>query len=536
MKLITELLSNSVSLGLGSSNYSFNNRQLLISGDTKLLMEVADSMWNGIKHLQPECIFGTGVGASPLLTSIKLRAYMLDGVDLRVLFIRDARKTKGTFNKLVEGATPKEVEYKKSVFIDDLYNYGNTFNKAKQALFDDGFNVNVVGVAVMVDFWMGSRILSAIGFPFYSIVRRHDLGLTRIDNNIPSILNKKIWEIDSHHTGQDVMPIKSMPVIHENKVYIGNDNTNQYCYNLFTGDLIWKYESMLPSPKGNVSVAQFSENNIFWSAYDGVLRCAEKNTGNHIWATKLDSNLHSSPELDPENDRLFIGTEWDKQEHKYGRGDIVSVDMSTGNELWRVPTDGMVPATPLYINKKNIVVCGSNDFHVYFMDASSGKIISKIPTKGEVKGKPSIDEDNSMVVFSTNLGYVYGVSLRNNDLIWERRIGSNSVHGYPIVENDRVFVTNTTGHVLCLNLYDGNVLWLARTRGNIGWGLTNTESRLFACTTNGYIVTIDKLTGSKLSTDKIEDVFTYQPLAYDEKTKHVIVSSNKGLYCYEVDI
>ena len=76
-------------------------------------------------------------------------------------------------------------------------------------MFEEGFELNVIAVAVMVDLWNGSRVLTATGFPFYRVLRRHDLGLTREDTGLPPLLTSLRWHLLEHHTGIDFMPIKS---------------------------------------------------------------------------------------------------------------------------------------------------------------------------------------------------------------------------------------------------------------------------------------------------------------------------------------
>jgi outer membrane protein assembly factor BamB len=426
------------------------------------------------------------------------------------------------------------------VFVDDLYNKGDTFRATKLAMHSEGFNLDFVGVGVVVDFWHGSRKLDAIGFPFFTIFRRHDIGLTRVDKDLPKLLDNIKWRMHQHHTGRDYMPVKSLPVINNGKLYVGNDNTNEYCYDVETGNTLWVYESNLPSLKGNVSVAQFNKNHIYWSAYDGVVRCANAITGAHIWATKADLNLHSSPCLDPKNNRLYIGTEWDKQD-PYGRGDIIALNMSNGHEIWRTPTRGMIPATPIYSQKHNMVVCGSNDYYVYFVNSNTGNIIKKIPTVGEVKGRPIITKDESIVIFNTLRGWVYGVDMLTHEVLWKRNIGEESYHQYPVTYDDKVVFTNSLGHIFCLNVQTGDVEWMTKLRGAIYWGVTLTDKCLIAVTINGYVVLVDKQNGDKLASDNImrtaqvKGANCAQPAAYDGKNL-VIVTNEKGILCYELDI
>jgi outer membrane protein assembly factor BamB len=185
-----------------------------------------------------------------------------------------------------------------------------------------------------------------------------------------------------------------------------------------------------------------------------------------------------------------------------------------------------------------MILCGSNDFHVYLLNADTGAIIAKIPTKGEVKGKIAISGDIAIAV--TVSGRVYGIDLISLAIIWERRAGVATVHSFPIIEGSQCFVTNTSQVVMAIDVKTGNLNWVTKLRGSVHWGVTSLPVGLLALTENGYVVVLDKLTGSKLASDRITRTTTlqnpicYQPPAYDGASL-VIVTNNQGVICFSVD-
>jgi orotate phosphoribosyltransferase len=367
------ILSIALKLDHAGKAFTFDMRELFNDANTAVLIDLANQLWAKIKHLGPEVLLGKGIGSYPLLLAVKMRAFELDKVCLSILFVRDQRKQTGLIKKEVEGPLPLSVFNKKTVFIDDIYNSGGTFEKTKDTVFSNDFNLDIVGIAVVVDFYKHSRILRAKGYPFFSLTNLIELGLSRRDKDLPKVFNAERWFNLNYQGEIEKRLIKSTPVIYKGNVYIGNDNTNHYCFDSQTGDLKWVHTSALPSFKGTAGITACHDDLVYWSSYDGTLTCAHYDTGKVVWKSKLDANLHSSPCLDVEGNRIFIGTEWDKQED-YGRGDVVCLEMSSGKEVWRTPTDGMIPSTALYIASKNTVVCGSNDFHVYFLQADTGRL------------------------------------------------------------------------------------------------------------------------------------------------------------------
>lgn len=535
MLIKSEILTTAVKLNQSYSSFEFDMRELFNSGSSNLLNEIADNLWSQIKHHKPKVIFGKGIGCYPLLVALKLKAYYTDNVNLVVLFIRDSRKEKGGFRKIVEGAEASTILNEKAVFIDDIYNSGSTFKNTKQTLFNEGFVLDVCARAVAIDF-CSRNIEQFAEIPLYNYTTRKVLGITREDSHLPKILQNVKWEIIEHFKEGNEHAVKSTSVIDNDKIYLGSDNTHFYCYDLLTGKNVWTYESAKPETKGSSGLAAIDKKCVYWTAYDGIVRCANKLTGEHKWSTKVDRYVHSSICLDQENDRLFVGTEWRVSFTGYGVGDIVCLNSKTGIEIWRTPTKDMVPCSPAYLKEQNLLVCGSNDFHLYFLNASNGEILHKTETKGEVKGKPIFSEDLTKVLVCTNTGHVYCIELSTFKTLWHRHIGVSSPHCFPIVENGNMYVTNSKGFVICISIESSMIVWVCQLRNPIGWSIINTKSCLVVGTTFGHIVTIDKLTGKKLSSDLIKDGFIFQKCVYDEATNSLIVPTNKDLICYDIKL
>ena len=536
MDLRSQILTRAVKLGYGNANFDFDTRELLNSSSAEVLITIADDLWLKIKHLQPEVIFGKGVGSYPLLLALKMRAYLLDKAELSVLFIRDERKTRGGFRKLIEGAHHQELTDKTAIFIDDIINSGNTFKQCKEDLFNEGFSLNVCACVCMVDFEYNHKNTEPIETPIYSFTTRSELGLSRKDDHLPQVLTKQNWVIKNHFKEDNSFPIKSTPVVMDDKVYVGSDDNSFSCYDLQTGTFVWRYECLQPQFKGSVCVASFDGDKVFWSGYDGFVSCSDKDNGAILWSVKVDDNVHASVCVDKINKRLFIATEKCKTLDGYGLGDFVCLDSLTGCEVWRTPSEAMIPCTPIYDELRDIVICGSNDFHLYFICASTGVIIKKIKTKGEVKGQATFSEDKSFVFVCTNHADVYCIDLSTLDVVWQTKVGQKSHHVYPIVEDGYIYVTNTSAHVVCIKTDTGEIVWVCRLRGTIGWSLTSCESCLVVGTTLGHVVTIDKQTGLKLSSDKLKDGFIYQKCIYDKPSQSLIVSNNKDLICYDINL
>jgi orotate phosphoribosyltransferase len=546
MKLKKSILTHAF-IGGGKAagfSYRFDNRNFFLNASTEDLESAIGGIWKKIKHLNPELIFGKGIGSFPMLTALKLHAYHTDKVDLQVLFVRDQRKGYGT-QKLIEGPLPEQVLGKRAIFVDDLMDYARTYKKTLQSLQEEDYELNIVGAISLIDFWRptGSRTYNAQGFPMLSLFRRHELGVTRDERFLPKLLDKPHWRMHVFHNGVNIMPYKGAPVIYKDYLLIGNDNNSHYCFNKNTGDLIWKYDSARPQPKGDCSVSQIDGDLVYWTTYDGTVRCCDVHTGKLNWMTKLDLNLHSSPCLDRINKRMFIGTEWKKSSVEmggFGLGDIVCLDYN-GHEIWRYMTRGMIPCSPAYSEKHNIVCCGSNDFYVYLLNADTGELVKSVPVIGEVKGLPVFSLNQDVVIVATMAGWVYALETTTGNILWKRSVGSGTTHSYPCLYENFVVVSNDNDFCFCFNIKTGYVEWTRQFRAPLGWGVIDVGMCLLGVSTNGYVNLIDKYTGEKLTHDLITDhadihgVEISQPPAYDGENL-TIVTNNKGILSYKINI
>lgn len=540
MDLKQKVLSTSFQFGSEKTfGYSVDLRALLLDEHSEYFEEIIEKIWTHIKAWDPEIFVGKGVGSFPLLIGLKLRAHA-DGKKIPVLSVRDARKNRGNFKKIVEGPTPENLAGKsRAVFIDDIFQKGNTYKSTVKTCFEEGFNLTFVGIAVIFDFWDSSRQYVAKKFPFYSIFKRHDLGLTRKDDNLPTLLDKLSWRLHTYHRGPNFMPIKSLPVIHDARLFLGNDNTAFYCFDVQSGNLLWSHESRLPTVKGTACVANFFEDNVFYTSYDGTVRSINYKTGKLNWAVKADLNLHSSIEIDKERRQLFLGTEWDKQDTSYGRGDYVSLCLDTGYEIWRTKTRGMIPASPTYCEKYDLIICGNNDFNIYVLDPDDGTIINKLPTKGEVKGKPALSHNQKIAVCQTVTGHVYAFK-PTGKLLWERKVCKDAIFPHPLIWDDTVYVTSTINIIFALDLYTGFIKWVCNLRGFTGWGVIRVGNHILSLTHNGFVVLIDRFTGKKISSDhltkkyNLDGILCYQPPAFDGENL-IIVTNNKGILSFKVN-
>lgn len=517
------LINHAITLGeyapSKSSRIMYDFREALLTGG--YLKFVGECFWNKIKKYNPTVIYGAGFGAANLLLATQIAAEA-DGVLLKTLIVRDTRKERNR-RRLVEGPRPEFKE--RAVFIDDLMNTGSAIKKSQKSLVEESIILDTVAIAILCDFWTfkGTRKLEVTGTPVERIFTRHDFGDTRTDPANSPVTGVILWRNLSHNQW-DLGYLNAAPTIHRDKVYFANDRHQVFAHDIETGDLLWEYQGQHPSQEKGIGSKLIVVNGyLYFTSYDGNICKVDAVTGLIQWKKYLDMYLHSTPYIDTDRQQIYVATEGGI---KNRRGDIVCIDLNTATTKWIFPTNHVVPCSPNLIN--NMVICGSNDRHLYSLDPDSGELIWALYNIGEVKGQASCLED--VIIVTVETGKIYGISF-DGKILWKRSCGRSSSHQFLQVHQTYklVYVCNSDGMVAAYNS-QGHQVWICRLRDNCYWNIRLFKDELIVITVNGDINLLDPATGHKLGYEKL-NYKVNGPCDFND-TYIAINSAVKGFFVY----
>lgn len=190
-------------------------------------------------------------------------------------------------------------------------------------------------------------------------------------------------------------PIFSSPVISENKVYFGGNDSVLYAIDIESGIEKWKFRTN-GEIRSNVCI---DGDYLYLNGGDGTIYKLEKLTGKTVWKfnTKGEKKVdfadyfHSTPALF--NQTIYFGS---------GDGYFYAVDSKKGKQIWKFETGDVVHTTPAISNGK--LFFGSFDGFVYALDLQKGKLAWKFKTVGH-KYFPTGDVQGSPTVFK-NLVFI----------------------------------------------------------------------------------------------------------------------------------
>ncbi len=161
------------------------------------------------------------------------------------------------------------------------------------------------------------------------------------------------------------------------------------------------------------------------------------------------------PELDPEHDRVFVGSS--------DRG-LYALRAGDASTLWRYETTGVVQSEPLYDAELDRVYFGSNDGALYAVKASTGELVYRFDTGAEVARKPV--RVGETLVFTNASDFLFAIDRRTGKQKWQVHrtpaLGMEiSGHAGASVDpaTSMVYMAFSDGHVIAYDLRDGSERW-----------------------------------------------------------------------------
>jgi len=309
-----------------------------------------------------------------------------------------------------------------------------------------------------------------------------------LDHNIYAVntnTGTKIWNFT---TGYEVA--SSVAVVNS-KVYTGADDGNIYCLDATTGAQLWKtyaggvtkcllgaggYMSIEPPVRSSPMVLN---NKVYVGALDGNLYCLDANTGTQIWKFITQGPIQGTPTI--VNGMIYFDSETGGLPSYLAtppaNGDFYCLDANAGSVIWHNDIPYVLDKTPywgegnfMYASPTvaNGMVFVSNGFlYTYAFNATTG---AKIWTQTQITN-PGTPIQASGVVMMTAPLYKYGL-LYINDYYGVSCINAN--------DGSEVWYTYLSREDLCQ-------------------GLTYAYARVYTVNEFGALYVLDSLTGQKLS-------------------------------------
>lgn len=194
-----------------------------------------------------------------------------------------------------------------------------------------------------------------------------------------------IWERTLTETGA----FYSSPcVVNDSFMYIGNDNSFVYAFNIQDGTDKWRFPTGGQVRSSPIQIG----GNVLVGSSDRNLYSVDSATGQQRWKVLTGDGIQSSPSV--YNQYVYFGS-FD--------GSMYCVDIIDGGIKWQMKTFGLIKSSPTIY--RGDVYFGSYDKNLYRLDAMDGSQKFVFNINGQMATSPIIDSLGGAAVPSISGDY-----------------------------------------------------------------------------------------------------------------------------------
>lgn len=235
--------------------------------------------------------------------------------------------------------------------------------------------------------------------------------------------------------------------------------------------------------------------NVYAAGHKGDVVAFDLQKGRRLWSRDLRAPLSAGPGAGA--GLVVVGT---------SGGTVIALAAANGAERWRVQVGSELLATPVVGG--GLVLVRAVDGRLFAFDADDGsrrwvvdQQVPRLSLRGN--GPPLISNDLAICGFDN--GRLMAVTLGGGVSAWDVAVGQS--HGSteiqrlidldapPVVDGDDLFAVGYQGRVARIARDSGQVLW-ARDLSSYR-GLAVSGEAIYVATSEGYVVRLDRRTGTE---------------------------------------
>jgi outer membrane protein assembly factor BamB len=215
-------------------------------------------------------------------------------------------------------------------------------------------------------------------------------------------------------------------------IFVGNYDTQLYCFNSESGKLLWtcetdNYINGAPATDGMITIFGGCDEKLHIVKVASGEKQGEVNTGSYIAGSAALSE-----------DKAYLG--------HYG-GKLICIDLKSQRILWEYGDEknGAAFFSSPAVGEK-VVVIGARDSQLHCVDKKTGSGLWRFRTHDDVDASPVIC--GGKVVLASTDGRLYLLNLTDGSPEWSYEIGA-AISGSPAVAGGNVVVGAEDGRVYC---------------------------------------------------------------------------------------
>ena len=250
-----------------------------------------------------------------------------------------------------------------------------------------------------------------------------------------------------------------------------------YSINIDSGEINWSKNSTYPF---NSEIKKYKDK-FFVVDYENTLRCYYVEDGSECW------NLQTEDSFTISNSKFSLIIIEDMVIFNNSIGDVTAVDIETGMITWQLPT------------QSSSIINETYNFKI-------SKLVS----------------DNKSIYFSNNKNEFYSIDVKTGVTNWINDINSNLT---PIIIGNLLFTVSNNGYLYVIEKDKGNIIRITdlyinykiKKRKNInpvGFAIGN--SKLFLTNTDGNMIFVDLRLGNITGIEKVTGNLTSKPFIFNQ--------------------
>ena len=302
--------------------------------------------------------------------------------------------------------------------------------------------------------------------------------------------NKVLWKKNHYSKPEKKLNPKLDFIIEGKNILITDNIAKYYSVNINSGELNWSKNNIYPFN----SEIKKDKNKIFVIDYKNTLRCYEIIDGSECW------NLQTEDSFTISSSKFSLIIIDDLVVFSNSIGDITAVDIETGLIVWQLPT------------QSNNIINETFNFKI-------SKLVS----------------DGSSIYFSNNKNKFYSIDIKTGTINWINEINSNLT---PIITGNLVFTVSNNGYLYVVEKKNGNIIrinylykiYKEKKRKDIkpiGFAIGN--KNLYLTNTDGKMIVVDLNLGNVVQVKKIAGNIVSRPFIYNQ---NIFVIKNGSIVQY----
>jgi outer membrane protein assembly factor BamB len=269
------------------------------------------------------------------------------------------------------------------------------------------------------------------------------------------------------------------PVLSGNKIYL---NTRQgadevvLCLDALSGKELWKYQyastavtgpaAAHPGPRSTPAV---SNGKIVTFGASAILSCLDATTGKLVW--KRENPANTVPQFFTGMSPLIVDNMCIAHVGTKDNGEVLALDLNSGNEKWKWAGDGPAYASPsvMTIDGKKLLIV-QTEKSLMALNLADGKLLWQIATPVQQRFYNCVSPyiDGQTIYFSGQGSGMKAIKVEKsgNDYVTKELWSSTEVGAKwntPVLKDGFLYGFTDQKRIYCLNAATGQTAWIDNT-------------------------------------------------------------------------